>query len=74
MDAITLKPVIPIAINENWNIVSRTIIPYVWQDGIVPEKVTMSGIKLDTKDQLGYKYAGKNHGFWDIQESVFITP
>jgi len=63
MDVVTLKPVIPIAINENWNLVSRTIVPYVWQDGIVPEKATMSGIELDTKEQLGYKYAGKKSWF-----------
>lgn len=74
MDVITLKPIIPIAINEDWNLVSRTIIPYLRQDGVVPEKITMSGIELDAKEQLGYKYAGKNHGFWDIQESMFITP
>jgi len=75
MDAITLKPVIPVAINEDWNIVSRTIIPYVWQDGIVPDmNKTVGPLTVNTKDDLGYKYAGKNHGFWDIQESMFITP
>jgi hypothetical protein len=37
MDAVTLKPVVPIAINENWNLVSRTILPYIWQDGIIPD-------------------------------------
>lgn len=74
MDAITLKPVIPIKINDDWNFVSRTIIPYVWQDGIIPTEVNFKGITLDAKKQLGYEYAGKNNGFWDIQESVFITP
>lgn len=75
MDAVTFKPVVPIAINEEWNLVSRTIIPYVWQDGIVPDMNKQIGpLTVNTKDDLGYKYAGKNNGFWDIQESVFITP
>lgn len=81
MDAVTLKPVLPISINEDWVFVSRTIVPYVWQDGIVPDMDKVVGIHptagpiiKNTKDDLGYKYAGKNHGFWDIQESAFITP
>lgn len=74
MDVITLKPMIPVALNDNWSFVSRTIIPYVWQDGIIPTEVTMMGTTFDTKSQLGYKNAGKNNGFWDIQEQMFITP
>lgn len=34
--ALVVKPVIPISLNDNWNIISRSIIPYVWQDDVVP--------------------------------------
>jgi hypothetical protein len=31
---LNVQPVIPISLNENWNLISRTIIPYVYQDNI----------------------------------------
>jgi hypothetical protein len=30
-----IQPVIPITLNEDWNLISRTILPVVWQDDIV---------------------------------------
>jgi hypothetical protein len=33
---LVVKPVIPISLNENWNVISRSIIPYLWQDDVVP--------------------------------------
>ncbi|WP_193140817.1 MULTISPECIES: transporter [unclassified Meridianimarinicoccus] len=34
--ALVVKPVIPFSISENWNVISRTIIPFVWQSDITP--------------------------------------
>jgi len=31
---VNIQPVIPITLNEDWNIISRTIVPVVWQDDI----------------------------------------
>lgn len=74
MDIAVIKPVVPFKLNDDWAIISRTIVPYVWQDEVVPSKVTKFGMTLDTKNQLGYEYAGKNNGFWDIQEQLFVSP
>lgn len=35
-----VQPVIPFGINEDWNIISRTILPIIDQQGIVPAGVT----------------------------------
>jgi len=32
---LTVQPVIPISLNEHWNVISRTILPYVYQENIV---------------------------------------
>jgi len=32
--AVNLQPVVPLEISENWNLISRTILPVVWQDNI----------------------------------------
>lgn len=34
---LNFQPVIPFELNEHWNLITRTIIPYVYQDGIIPE-------------------------------------
>lgn len=39
-----LKPVVPISLNENWNVISRTIIPLVNQTEISPGSGTQSGL------------------------------
>ena len=31
-----VQPVIPFALNENWNLISRTILPIVYQNDILP--------------------------------------
>ncbi len=31
---VNVQPVIPFALNENWNVISRTILPIAWQDDI----------------------------------------
>lgn len=35
---INVQPVIPFGLNDNWNVVSRTIVPLVYNDGIVGEE------------------------------------
>jgi hypothetical protein len=32
---LTVQPVIPISLNENWNVISRTILPYVYQQDVI---------------------------------------
>lgn len=41
---VNIQPVIPISISPNWNLISRTIIPLVDQDGIVPGAGSQSGV------------------------------
>lgn len=35
-DRLTIKPVIPFSLNEDWNLITRTIIPYVSIDDLTP--------------------------------------
>jgi hypothetical protein len=32
---LNIQPVIPITLNEDWNVIARTIVPVIWQDDIV---------------------------------------
>jgi hypothetical protein len=33
---LNVQPVIPIKLNNEWNLISRTIVPIVYQDDVVP--------------------------------------
>lgn len=41
---LNLQPVVPISINKDWNVISRTILPVVRQEEIFPGAGTQSGI------------------------------
>ncbi len=49
--SITTKPVIPFSLNENWNLISRTIISYVEQEDIRPGLGKQSGLS-DMQESL----------------------
>jgi len=41
---INIQPVLPVDINPEWNLISRTILPVIWQDDIYPGAGSQSGI------------------------------
>jgi hypothetical protein len=53
-----LQPVIPISLNDSWNLISRTIIPIIW----------------DQKDISPLGPSGHQSGFGDILQSLWLSP
>jgi hypothetical protein len=53
-----VQPVIPIKLNPDWNMISRTIVPIVW------DQVDLSPVGP----------SGKQAGFGDIVQSLFFSP
>ena len=41
---LNIQPVLPVDLNPEWNLISRTILPVVWQDEIYPGAGSQSGI------------------------------
>jgi hypothetical protein len=41
---LNIQPVLPVDLNPEWNLISRTILPVVWQDEIYPDAGSQSGI------------------------------
>lgn len=54
----TVQPVIPIKLNENWNVISRTIVPFVW------DQYNVSPVGP----------SGHQSGFADSSQSLFFSP
>jgi hypothetical protein len=42
-DAFTFEPLIPFDLNANWSIITRTMLPVIWQPGLAPGQNAASG-------------------------------
>jgi hypothetical protein len=40
---LNIQPVVPFSIGEDWNLISRTIVPVIWQDDVLPGGGSQSG-------------------------------
>ena len=41
---LNIQPVIPISINDDWNVISRTILPFIWQNDIAGNSGSQFGL------------------------------
>ena len=44
LSVLNIQPVIPIELNKDWNIITRTIIPVIWQPSLFPGDASTSGL------------------------------
>lgn len=62
--SLNVQPVVPISLSENWNLISRTILPIVYQKDILPPEVTPTDV--DENDN--------QFGLGDTIQSFFLSP
>jgi hypothetical protein len=60
---INVQPVIPFSLNEDWNLISRTIVPVIWQSDLFPGAGNQSGIG-DTTASLFFSPKKPTSGGW----------
>ncbi len=60
-----VQPVIPLSLNDNWNLISRTILPIVYQEDIVGP-ATIGGQTIGL--------SGSQLGLGDTVQSLFLSP
>jgi hypothetical protein len=46
---VNVQPVIPFSVNDDWNIISRTIVPVTWQTDMLPKAGTQFGLGNTTQ-------------------------
>lgn len=71
--SITTKPVIPFSLNENWNLITRTIVAYVEQEDIVPGLGKQNGLS-DLQTSLFFSPKAPMNGFILGAGPVFVFP
>jgi len=71
---LNIQPVIPISLNENWNMISRTIVPIIWQHDIAGPSGSQSGLG-DITQSLFFspKAPGPGGVIWGVGP-VFLVP
>jgi len=67
------QPVIPIEISEDWLVISRTILPVVWQDDVVPGEGSQFGLG-DTVQSLFFspKEPGPFGLIWGVGPVLYV--
>ncbi|WJS05808.1 transporter [Roseibium aggregatum] len=74
-DKVTLnvQPVIPISLNEDWNLISRTIVPVVWQNDIAGNSGTQFGLS-DTTQSLFFSPKAPTSGgiIWGVGPAMLL--
>ena len=60
---LNIQPVIPISLSEDWNLISRTILPVIWQEDIFPGAGNQSGIS-DVVQSLFLSPQAPTSGGW----------
>ena len=71
---LNVQPVIPFSISEDWNVISRTILPVIWQNDIAPGLDDESGLG-DTLQSLFFSPKEPTSGglIWGVGP-VFLLP
>lgn len=70
---VNIQPVIPISINEGWNLISRTIVPIAWQDDIAGPSGDQFGLGDITQSLfLSPKEPGPGGIIWGIGPVALI--
>ncbi|TGT42716.1 transporter [Mesorhizobium sp. M8A.F.Ca.ET.165.01.1.1] len=64
---INIQPVIPISLNDDWNLISRTVLPVTWQDDIAGDSDSQFGLG-DTVQSLFFspKAPGPGGLVWGV--------
>jgi|GEM_PF-16536 len=71
---VNIQPVVPFELNEDWNLISRTILPVIWQNDIGAATGHQSGLG-DTVQSLFFSPARPTSGgtIWGVGP-VFLIP
>src|SRR6185369_14863069 len=68
--------VVPFALNKNWNMITRVIVPFIGQPPLFVDRAAAS--RHDKRDFLidaaAFRFDGSANGIGDITASLFLSP
>lgn len=70
---VNVQPVIPFKLNDDWNLISRTILPVTTQNNVVPESGNQFGLG-NTQQSLFLSPSKPNHGIiWGVGPIAYLN-
>ena len=76
-NVLNIQPVIPIGINEKWNMIIRWITPVIWQPAPGTANLEVFGIEENTPAYLAAQAVQQSagvFGFGDMNPTFFLSP
>ena len=70
-DILNIQPVIPISVSKDWNIITRTIVPVIWNPSLGPDVPSKDGIG-DTVFTAFLSPANPGHLIWGVGPVVQV--
>jgi hypothetical protein len=70
--AVNIQPVVPITLDEDWNLISRTIVPVLWQDDIVPGAGSQFGLGNTTASLFLSPRRTVNGITWGVGPVIYL--
>jgi hypothetical protein len=70
-DILNIQPVIPIHVSKDWNVISRTILPLVWQPNVASPAGETFGLG-DTTESLFLTPAGDHEFIWGVGPVAYL--
>ena len=77
VNVLNVKPVIPMGISENWNLINRAIVPIVYQEGAYSGQTNVGGETISgglTQFVIPGQELGGQFGLGDIVYQGFLSP
>lgn len=67
-----IQPVYPLNLNQNWNLITRTIMPVIWQDEIVPGAGSQFGLGDITVSIFASPKKPTNGVIWGVGPILYL--
>ena len=65
-DILNIQPVVPFSLSENWNLITRTILPLVWQPSLQPARTVPFGTGPTTFSAFASPKVPVNGWVWGV--------
>jgi hypothetical protein len=72
--SLNFQPVVPLRLNSHWNLIVRTIVPYIYQENLFSGIFDQVTLPDDIVENLKGRFGRVQQGLGDITQSFFLSP